>query len=482
MPRFAPDPKSLRTHPVPAWFEDAKFGIFVHWSLSCVPAWAPRAGSLTDLMATRLHELQKYSPYAEWYWNAMRIPGSPVAEHHARVWGNAPYQAFREPFERMLKDWDPAPFADLFARAGAQYVVHVTKHHDGYCLWPTSQPNPHEKDWAAPRDVVGDLAAAVRARGMRFGVYYSGGLDWTFEPHPIVGMADGLAAVPLDRAYERYVDAHYRELIERYAPSVLWNDISYPPHGGALWRLMADYYDAVPEGVVNDRFLPAPGWLARALRVRPLARAADAWLQREVRKPGYVFAPPAVPHCDFRTPEYATFADAKPWKWEATRGIAHSFGMNDNEDEANLLDPDELVRSFADTVAKNGNLLLNVGPTREGVIHPREASRLEAFGRWLARNGDAIHGTRPWRRAEGRTRDGLGVRFTAKGEHVFAIVLATPESGELALCDLRARPDAVELLGHGRLDAQQHGADLVVAWPRGVAPAAAHTIVLRDAG
>jgi alpha-L-fucosidase len=479
--RFSPDPQSLRAHPVPDWFHDAKFGVFVHWSLSCIPAWAPRAGSLVELMATRLHEMQKYSPYAEWYWNAMRIPGSPVAEHHARVFGNAPYQAFREPFERMLKDWDPAPFAELFARAGARYVVHVTKHHDGFCLWPTSLRSPHEREWAATRDVVGDLAAAVRARGMRFGVYYSGGLDWTFEPHPIVGMADGLAAVPLDPAYERYCDAHYRELVARYQPSVLWNDISYPPHGGLLWKLIADYYDAVPEGVVNDRFLPAPAWLARALRFRPLARAADALLQRQVRRPGYVFAPPPAPHCDFRTPEYATFPDAKPWKWEATRGIAHSFGMNDNEDEANLLDPDELVRSFVDTVAKNGNLLLNVGPTREGVIHPREASRLEALGRWLAVNGDAVYGTRPWKRAEGATREGIGVRFTARGERVFAILFATPPAGELHLLDLRARTDAVELLGHGRLAARQDGADLVVMWPPGVAGSPIHSIAMAEA-
>ena len=476
MSRFDPDPKSLRTHPVPAWFEDAKFGIFVHWSLSCIPAWAPRAGSLVDIVRANPHSFQHLSPYAEWYWNALRIPGSPTAAHHAKVWGNAPYQAFREPFDRMLQSWDPDPWAELFAKAGAQYVVHVTKHHDGFCLWPTSVRNPHQSSWAAARDVVGDLAAAVRARGMRFGIYYSGGLDWTFEPRPIRGIADGSAAVPLDPAYERYADAHYRELIEHVRPSVLWNDISYPPHGGALWCLLADYYAAIPEGVVNDRFLPSPRWLVRALRLPPIAAAVDAIAARVVRRSDFTLVPPRPPHCDFRTPEYASFPDAKSYKWEATRGIAHSFGMNDNEDEANLLDPAELVRSFADTVSKNGNLLLNVGPTRDGVIHPREASRLEAIGAWLAVNGDAIRGTRPWRRAEGTTREGIGVRFTAKGNTTYAILLATPSGDEVRIRDFAARTDTVTLIGHGRVAARAEGADLVVAWPANVAAAPAYAL------
>jgi alpha-L-fucosidase len=287
--------------------------------------------------------------------------------------------------------------------------------------------------------------------------------------------------VPLDPAYERYVDAHYRELIARYEPSVLWNDISYPPHGGALWRLFADYYDAVPEGVVNDRFLPAPAWIARTLRVRPIARLVDALVQRQTRRPGYVFAPPPPPHADFRTPEYARFAAATSYKWEATRGIAHSFGFNDNEDEANLIDPDELVRSFVDGVAKNGNLLLNVGPTRDGVIHPREASRLEAIGAWLAVNGDAIHGTRTWRRAEGTTREGVGVRFTAKGNTTYAILLATPRGGEVRIRDFAARNDTVKLLGHGAVAARAEGGDLVVAWPAGVAPAPAYALACEAA-
>lgn len=472
---------ALRRHRVPTWFEDAKLGIFVHWGLSCVPAFAARAGTIPELMRTRYDELQAYSPYAEWYENALRIPGSPAALHHAAVFGDAPYERFREPFEAMLARWDPAPWAALFAAAGARYVVQVTKHHDGYCLWPSTVRNPRRPGWHAPRDVVGELGAAVRARGLRFGVYYSGGLDWTFEPRPMRTLGDGLAAVPLDPAYERYADAQVRELVERLRPSVLWNDIAWPPHGGRLWRLLADYYAAVDEGVVNDRFGPAPGWLVRALRLPPLRAAADALLRRVVRRPDYQMIPPLPPVADFRTPEYAHVAEAVAKKWEATRGIGHSFGFNDHEDEANLIDPDELVRSFVDVVAKNGNLLLNVGPTRDGEIHPRERLRLEVLGAWLRASGEAIYGTRPWMRAEGVTACGVPVRFTAKGDTTYATLLDTPKDAELRLLDFAPAAARVELLGSGPLRFRREGADLVVAWPTEAPARAAHALACRPA-
>ncbi|HEY8494551.1 MAG TPA: alpha-L-fucosidase [Myxococcota bacterium] len=487
MPRPEPTPAALRRHRMvdgvprpPAWFEDAKLGIFVHWGLSCVPAFAPRSAPVPELLRTRYGELQALSPYAEWYENALRIPGSPTARHHAAVYGDAPYERFREPFEAKLAGWDPKPWAELFAAAGARYVVHVTKHHDGYCLWPSAVPNPRRPGWHAPRDVVGELAEAVRARGLRFGVYYSGGLDWTFEARPIRTVADGLACVPLDPAYERYADAQVRELVARVRPSVLWNDIAWPPHGGRLWRLLADYYAEVEEGVVNDRFGPAPAWLVRALRLPPVRAAADALVRRAVRRPDWQMVPPPPPVFDFRTPEYARFPEPQPRKWEATRGIGHGFGFNANEDEANLIDPDELVRTFVDVVAKNGNLLLNVGPTREGEIHPRERLRLEALGAWLRACGEAIYDTRPWRVAEGATACGVPVRFTAKGDTIHAILLATPRGGELRLRDVSLPGDVrVELLGHGALGARRAGADLVVAWPAGAPARPAHALALR---
>jgi alpha-L-fucosidase len=169
---FEPTLESLRTHPVPDWYEDAKLGIFIHWGLASVPGWAPLSGSIHDIMTEHGEDPLKFSPYTEWYLNSMKFPDSPTASHHAETYGaDTPYDAFREPFETMLVErWTPEPWADLFAAAGARYVVQVTKHHDGYTLWPSDVPNPHKGGWNAPRDSVGELAAAVRARGIRFGV------------------------------------------------------------------------------------------------------------------------------------------------------------------------------------------------------------------------------------------------------------------------------------------------------------------------
>ena len=116
-------------------------------------------------------------------------------------------------------------------------MVLVAKHHDGYCLWPTGVDNPCRPGWHSRRDVVGELAGAVRAAGMRFGLYYSGGLDWTFDDRPLGSMADVLAAVPRGE-YPAYAEAQVRELIDRYRPSVLWNDIAWPDTGSRLWPLL----------------------------------------------------------------------------------------------------------------------------------------------------------------------------------------------------------------------------------------------------
>ncbi|HMJ74812.1 MAG TPA: alpha-L-fucosidase, partial [Iamia sp.] len=341
----------------------------------------------------------------------------------------------------------------------------------GYLLWPSAVPNPHKPGWHAPRDVVGELAAAVRRRGMRFGTYYSVGLDWTWEDLPIVEPVDALACVPRDPAYAAYADAHLRELVDRYEPSVVWSDIGAPP-GFDLRAFLADYLRRVPDGTINDRWVVPPAMLARP-RVRTALSAAV-----RVALPRLPEMGPSSGHplADFRTPEYSSPPTATNHKWEATRGMGAAFGINVNEPDDRLIDPDELVRSLVDMVAKNGNLLLNVGPDAAGTITEREALRLRALGAWMDVSGEALVGTRPWVEASATTAEGIDVRFTQADGAVYAVLLAPPDGSTVTLpglAPLAGRP--VTLLGHGPLDATAARDDLLLAWPadapNGPAPA-----------
>jgi alpha-L-fucosidase len=212
-----------------------------------------------------------------------------------------------------------------------------------------------------------------------------------------------------------YADAHWAELIERYRPDVLWNDIGYPA-AADLDGLFERYYAAVPDGVVNNRF----DWMAQTAGAK---------------------------HCDFVTPEYSTKGDPNR-KWESTRGIGTSFGFNREESEDTYLAPDELVRMFIDIVAHGGNLLLNVGPTGDGVIPWAQAQRLLALGWWLRTNGDAIYGSRPWTRPTGTTAEGHDVRYTTVDDALCAIVLGTPTSATVELDVTPAAEAELHLLGH----------------------------------
>jgi len=406
------------TRALPSWFDDAKLGIFVHWTAASVPAFAPVTDSPFDLAAEGgWAEAMRCSPYVEWYQNSIAIEGSPAAQHHAAVHGNRPYDDFVAQFLAGHAGWRADPWADLFERAGARYVVLVTKHHDGVLMWPSATPNPHKAGWGSGRDLVGELAAAVRARDLRFGTYYSGGLDWTFGGIPMTDFSSMFTAIPQTPEYLAYADAHWHELVDRYRPDLLWNDIGYPA-AADLPALFDDYYAAVPDGVVNNRF----DWIGQTA---------------------------GTVHCDFITPEYSTKGSAER-KWESTRGIGTSFGYNREEGDDSYLSPDALVRMFVEIVAHGGNLLLNVGPNADGSIPWAQAQRLLALGWWLRTNGGAIYGTRPWTRIEGVTADALEVRFTTRDGVVYALVLGTPDSARVEL-DVTPAPDAeVRLLGHDR--------------------------------
>jgi alpha-L-fucosidase len=372
---------SFTARPCPAWFQDAGFGIFIHWGIFAVPAFAPRGQAIHDLAREHYDDMNKYLPYAEWYENAIRLPGSPSAEHHRKTYGDRPYTSFRSEFDEAARAFDASAWADLFKASGARYVVLVTKHHDGYCLWPTEVENPWRPGWHTERDFVGEFATAVRARGMRFGLYYSGGLDWTARAEPIANLGDMFACVPTEADYADYALAQAKELIDRYEPSVLWNDIAWPRKGDVA-KLFAHYYERVPDGVVNDRWLAEDG-LFNSLREVEFRKSFNAMMKARIAAATGPTENPPPPHCDFRTVEYGLGAIPEHKKWEACRGLGLAFGYNKEERPEDYLSGEALIALYRDVTAKGGNLLINVGPKADATIPREQSEPLRALGRTL---------------------------------------------------------------------------------------------------
>jgi alpha-L-fucosidase len=407
--KYEPTLSSLDKHPLPEWYDDAKLGIFIHWGLYSVPGWAVLTPEGTKLSE---QEYLKRNPYAEWYLNTLRLDGSPTQAYHNEHYGaNYDYYNFADTFNKEIQKWKPEEWARVFKMAGARYVVLTSKHHEGFTLWPSDTPNPTlPKDRQhASRDVVGELTAAVRAQGMKMGLYYSGGYDWTFVPGPISDWKMAHAVQPQSEAYGKYADAHMRELIAKYRPSVLWNDIDYPNSGHPL-EIMAEYYNAIPDGVIDDRF--------------------------------------GVKHADFVSPEYETLKGISAKKWEECRGLGKSFGYNRAEGDAQTIKKDELIYLLVDIVSKNGNLLLDVGPEADGTLPAVQMDRLQALGAWLAQNAEGIYGTHPWKKAESQTVEGLRVRFTQKNGALYAFLLGEPKDNTATIRAITLKDGAtITMLG-----------------------------------
>ena len=396
--------------PTPAWVSSAKLGIFIHWGPYSVPAWAEPTGALGTVPDDQWF---RHNAYAEWYANTIRIPGSPAADHHREIYGGAPYDAFLDAW--TAQDFDPTAWAQLFAEAGASYVIPTTKHHDGVALWDAPGTGDRNTVHRGPRrDLVAEIAEAVRSVGLRFGVYYSGGLDWGVSNlPPLMSAADVSSIRPRDAAYNAYAILHVRDLIERYQPDVLWNDINWPDAGKrtgtwSLHELLADFYAGNPDGVINDRW-------------------GDT-------------------HWDFRTSEYqAGLEHESHGQWENCRGIGFSFGYNQIEDERQTLTGRQLARHLCDVVSRGGRLLLNVGPTADGVIPEIQQASLRSLGRWMAQLGGIVQSAQPAPPGTGETTDDPWVRWLETPEHLVALVDQVGET-RLACGDAQVSP-SVHLLG-----------------------------------
>ncbi len=380
--------------PIPEWFRDAKLGLFVHWGLYSVPAWA----DVLDRSDVTAENAYARHQYAEWYANTVRIPGSPTHERHENLYGvGCSYEDFAD-------QWKPEAgaceaIADLAVRAGARYLVPTTKHHDGFCLWGSSTTAFTAAHRGPRRDLIGELAQATRTRGLRFGVYFSGALDWHASDFPPITSHEDLFALRRnDPAFAAYVAAQLRELIERYSPSILWNDIEWPDAGKTLGpdslpTLFSEYLRQVPDGMINDRW--------------------------------------GAPVQGVRTREYEDLDAVQADVFESTRGLGLSFGFNRDESSDHALDAPALVRLLADVVSKNGNLLINVGPRADGSVPELQRTALEGLGDWLRVYGEAIYGTRPWEAPEAAVPP-TGLRFTMSADRLHLLLL-TPTEGPVPL-------------------------------------------------
>jgi alpha-L-fucosidase len=375
---------------VPEWFLDAKLGFMVSWGAFSVPAWGEPIGELGTIEDWK--EWFKHNPYAEWYYNTIRIEGSPAREFHKKNFNDCDYDDLLDMWK--AEKFQPDEWAKLFAYAGAQYIVPLSKHHDGITLWDAPGTGTRNTVHRGPkRDLIGDIATAVRKAGIRFAVYYSGGLDWevTKTLPAISDNNQGIEGMqrPVDAAYSMYAYKHVIDLIDRYKPDLLWNDIQWPDFSKregeySLAALFDYYYKAVPHGVVNDR-----------------------WGKET--------------HFDYETSEYQFMADSENAPaWENCRGIGLSFGYNQVESEQHSLNTESALRHFLDIVSRGGNFLLNVGPTASGEIPEIQKKVLMGLGDWMAINSGAVYATRAIK--EIPATDTPWVRWAKKGNSVFAYI------------------------------------------------------------
>lgn len=331
--------ESINKRGYPQWFSDAKLGIFIHWGVYSVPAYAGKEG------------------YGEWYYRGLMLGDTVRLNFQHKTYGdNITYRDFDKLFKAEL--WNPEQWAELFEASGAKYVLLVTKHHDGYCLWDSKyQPNWNSVTGGPKRNIVEELTKAVRTHNMKMGFYYSLP-EWTNPLH--IWMQDPDDSIA--NYVNNYMIPQFKELVSKYKPSLIftdgeWNNKATDFHAV---ELISWYYNLVgSEAIVNDR------WGA------------------------------GTQH-GFRTPEYSGGITLTDRPWAECRGLGRSFALNRNEPIDNYLTSDELIRHFVKLVAAGGGMTLNVGPASDGQIPLLQQERLLDLGKWLKINGEAIYATRPY--------------------------------------------------------------------------------------
>lgn len=408
-----PNWESINQRGYPQWFGDAKLGIFIHWGLYSVPAystpdgygeWFYRGLMLGDTIRT--NEMRQFNRH----WGFMlgdqwsgRLSNSDNVKSNPKP--TDLYTLYAQSW--FAEHWNPNQWADLFAESGAKYVVLVTKHHDGYCLWNSRyQPNWNSVVTGPHMNIVDSLTRSVREKGLKMGFYYSLP-EWTNRLH--VWMQDPDSCI--DEYVESYMIPQFKELISKYKPELVFTDGEWQNTAEQFHatELISWYYNTVgPEAIVNDR------WGAGAQH-------------------------------GFKTPEYKGAINDTTRPWAECRGIGKSFAYNRNEPLSNYLTSDSLIRHFVKLVAAGGGMTLNVGPEADGTIPALQQERLMDLGRWLKVNGEAIYASRPYVKMCDKDSTTF---FTRAGGNLYAI--ATRLDGNTLVLHNMPRPNIlsqIKLLG-----------------------------------
>jgi len=435
--------QSLDQRKLPNWFQQDKFGIFIHWGLYAVPSYS------------------KVIPdgYSEWYWSnyndSSRHNYEAVKSFHNSVYGkDFGYEQFAPMFKAEL--FNPDEWANIFKQSGAKYVVLTSKHHEGFTLWPSKEA---DASWGRPwnavttgpkRDVLGDLTKAVKATGLKMGFYYSL-MEWY---NPVY-----------QKSAEEYVDKvmipQLKDLVTNYKPSLIFADGEWIMSDTA-WRsteFLSWLYNESPvknEIIVNDR------WGKNARKTHPST---------------------------YYTSEYGSGL-SKNVVWEESRGMGQSYGYNRMEKLNDYKSAEELILILTDIVSKGGNLLLDIGPAADGTIPVIMEERLTQMGNWLKTNGAAIYGTqsytydRQWSKGAmpsvkaGEYQTGYDINelvkpvtngkayvelfFTRKGRDLYCIVPNYKQFISIRDVQLKAG-STVEILGVGKkISWKQSGSNVVV--------------------
>jgi alpha-L-fucosidase len=399
-PVYAPNWESIDSRPIPKWFTDAKFGIFIHWGVYSVPAWAPVG-----------KEYGASPIYSEWYWCRLLTDSSKIGkaarDYHNKTYGpNFRYPDFAPMFKAEL--FQPAQWAELFAGSGARYVVLTSKHHEGFTLWPSAESwNWNAVDIGPHRDLAGDLMKAVKAKGLRMGYYYSL-YEW-FNP---------LYRSDVGKYVDQHMIPQIKDLVTRYKPDILWTDGEWE-HPSETWK--------------STEFL---SWLYNESTVKNEVVVNDRW-GKETRSK----------HGGFYTTEYDLVDDKgrdlkinRPW--EECRGIGGSFGFNRNESLSDYESSESLVHMLIEKVAHGGNLLLDIGPAADGSIPVIMQQRLMDIGRWLKINGEAIYETSP---REGMIKKQDNIFYTQKGKDLY--ILCTKYPAAQIVVEHIKKPESISILG-----------------------------------